>query len=77
MSGITEDEQAKHVEQMLTPELQRIAAMIQAELPEGWGFGLLMFEFSPIPGGPLLWVSNGQRPDMIAAMKEYIERKGG
>ena len=74
---ISEDDQAKHVEQMLTPELQRLAKMIQAELPEGWGFGLLMFEFSEEPGGPLLWVSNAERPQMIAAMKEYVERKGG
>lgn len=77
MSGATEDEILKHVEQMLTPELQEIAGMIQAKLPAGWGFGLLMFEFSEKPGGPLLWVSNAKREQMIAAMREYVERKGG
>lgn len=71
---ISQDEVAKHVEQMLTPELQRLAGMIQGEMPEGWGFGLLMFEFTEKPGGPLLWVSNAERPQMIVAMQEYVDR---
>lgn len=77
MSGITGDERAKHVEKMLTPELQRIAKMIEEQLPEGWGFGLMVFPFSRKPGEPLLLVSNAMREDMIETMREYVAKRGG
>lgn len=67
----------KEVEKMLTPELQALAKMINDKLPEGWGFGLMIFEFNREPGSPLLWVSSGKREDMIENMREYIEQRGG
>lgn len=74
---ITNDQRAKQVEKMMTPELQALAKMIDGQLPDGWGFGLMIFEFAHEPGGPLLWVSSGQREDMMKVMAEYIENRGG
>ena len=74
---ITDDQKAKHVEQMMTPELQAIAKIIDDRIPKDWGFGLILFEFGHEPGGPLLWVSNAKREDMIATMAEYVEKRGG
>lgn len=70
------DDQVKEVEKMLTPELQAMAKEIDGRLPEGWGFGLIIFEFNREPGGPLLWVSSGTREDMIETMREYVEKRG-
>lgn len=67
----------KEVEKMLTPELQSLAKMIEDKLPKGWSFGLMIFEMNYEPDGPLLWVSNARREDMISVMKEYIEQRGG
>lgn len=77
MTDLTDDQVAKEVEKMLTPQLQELAAMIDAKMPKGWGFGLMIFEFNHEPGGPLLWVSNANREDMIENMREYIEKRGG
>jgi hypothetical protein len=71
------DAHVKELEKMLTPELQALAKVIDDSLPDGWGFGLMIFEMNHEPDGPLLWVSNARREDMIEAMKEYIEKRGG
>ncbi len=69
------DKHIKEVEKMLTPELQSLAKMIDDKLPKGWGFGLMIFEMNHEPDGPLLWVSNARREDMINAMKEYVKKR--
>lgn len=37
-------------------------------------FALLVFTPGAIGGSHANWVSNGQRPDMLKAMKELVER---
>jgi hypothetical protein len=41
------------------------------------GFVLLMFEFSKTEGGRVNYISNAARPDMIAAMHEWLARAEG
>lgn len=41
------------------------------------GFVLLIAEFGQIDGGRVNYISNGDRADMIAMMKEYIARAEG
>ena len=40
----------------------------------GIGFALLLFDFGG--KGNLAWISNAQRPDMIKALGEFIEKEG-
>ncbi len=71
-----DDQQVKQIEKMLTPELQAMARMIEGKIPEGWGFGLLIFRFSHKPGEPLLWVSNANREDMMETLREFVKKPG-
>lgn len=41
------------------------------------GFCLLTFEFGKTEGGRVNYISNGERSDMIAAMKEWLARAEG
>lgn len=53
--------------------LQEIGGHIGADLPEGWGFNLLLFEYGV--GGSLFYISSAERADVIAVMREYIRRQ--
>ena len=52
--------------------LKNIADKIKEELPEGFGFALLTFEFNK--EGQLMYISNADRLDIVRAMKEWIEK---
>lgn len=41
-------------------------------LPEGWAFGLVMFQVKP--GGDFLWTSNVDRSMMAIVLKRVIKR---
>lgn len=45
--------------------------------PKRVGFVLLMAEFGKIDGGRVNYISNGERADMIAMMKEWLARAEG
>lgn len=45
--------------------------------PKGVGFVLLSFEFGKVEGGRVNYISNADRADMIAAMKEWLARAEG
>lgn len=45
--------------------------------PKKIGFVLLMAEFGRIDGGRVNYISNGERDDMIAMMKEWLARAEG
>jgi hypothetical protein len=47
-------------------------ARLLAKAFKGFGFTLLVFDFNALNGGRMNYISNAQRPDMIAAMKEFI-----
>lgn len=42
-----------------------------------WGFVLLVAEFDRIEGGRVNYVSNGEREDMVAMLREYLARLEG
>ena len=45
--------------------------------PKRVGFCLLMAEFSKIDGGRVNYISNAERADMIAMVKEWLARAEG
>ena len=52
--------------------LRTLATMIDEQIPDGMGFGLFLYDFGA--GGAMFWISNGQRADMINALKEWIAK---
>jgi hypothetical protein len=56
------------------PLLQELGGRIGSQLPGGWGFTLLLFQFGG-PGGSLFYIANAQREDVIATMREFIRRQ--
>jgi hypothetical protein len=52
--------------------LRELAKFIDKDLPSGWGFTLLLFEFDP--GNSLFYISNAQQEHMLKAMREFIAR---
>jgi len=54
--------------------LSDIGKMIGQSLPEGWGFGLLIFTFGE--DGTMTWISNAAREDMLKAMQEFLRAQG-
>ena len=57
----------------MRPLLNDLAAHIGSELPNGWGFNLLLFTFGE--GGSLFYIANAERADVHAAMRELIKRQ--
>lgn len=53
-------------------KLQEIAKKIKSELPDGYGFCLLTFEFGNEKGREMMYVSNSNREDIAKAMVEWI-----
>ena len=47
-----------------------IAEVIGKQLPKGWGFALMVFEFN---GKESSWISNAQRSDMIKLLRETAD----
>lgn len=55
--------------------LKELGDLIGSQMPMGWGFTLLIFDFNKGPDGSLFYISNAQRDDMVAMMKEFIRLK--
>lgn len=53
--------------------LRTLAGLIDEHVPDGWGFGLLMFDRAV--GGGMFWISSSRREDMIVAMREWIAKQ--
>lgn len=54
--------------------MQEIAKEVQAKLPEGMGFMLMVYEFGDAPDRRALYVSNSSRVDIMRAMVEILEK---
>ncbi len=54
---------------------ERLAKTIDAALPDGCGFALLIVDYGD--KGNLSWISNIERDDMIATMKDFIAASEG
>lgn len=53
---------------------REVAELIASAMPPGVGFALLVFDFGE--GGNLAWMSNAERPSMIAAVREWLDKAG-
>lgn len=60
--------------------MQKIARTVDSMIPEGFGFGVLVFEFDKTgeepSGKEMHWVSNARRDDVARAMQEFVKREG-
>jgi hypothetical protein len=54
--------------------MQRIARLIDIELPDGYGFFVVCFRFNGPPDAPAEYASNARRRDVVHAMREFIKR---
>jgi len=57
--------------------LRTLAALIDEEVPAGWGWGLFLAPFgeheaAPKGTGAVFWISNSERAGMIDAVKGWI-----
>lgn len=50
--------------------MREIAKAVQLRVPEGLGFAVLVFSYG---AGPASYVSNGQRAEMITALREQAD----
>ncbi len=57
-------------------QMQGIGRAVHERIPEGFGFFVMVFPFGGPDEGRANYVSNGQRKDIINAMKEFIIRCG-
>ena len=57
--------------------LRELARAIDATLPDNHGFILLTFPFGNDPGSRVAYVSNANRKEVIAVMKEFIITASG
>ena len=55
-------------------KMQRIARKVDEELPNGYGFVVLTFNFGEGIDNEMMYVSNDNRQDIVKAMKEWIEK---
>lgn len=55
-------------------KMQTIAKKVDDELPEGFGFCVLVFPFGDRPDSQLMYASNADRLDIVKAMEEWIEK---
>ena len=56
-------------------DLQKLAKLLDAQLPYGWGFVFLAFPFGA--GGRMNYIANAARVDVVRAMYEFIEATKG
>ncbi len=72
---------ADPVEQKFRGFMQRLASTVDGMLRKKFkrkiGFTILLFELNEFSGGRVNYISNADRADMIAAMKEWIARQEG
>lgn len=56
--------------------LRTLGRSIKSILPKGWGFSLLIFNYTDqnTDENSLFYISSANRQDVIKAMKEFIER---
>lgn len=54
-------------------QLREMGRNLKAQMPDGWGFALLMFTYGE--GGSLFYLSSGERANMVKVMEEFIARE--
>lgn len=60
---------------MLSRELATgLAKTVEQNIPNGYGFCLLLFPFGKGEGNRMQYISNANREDIVQAMKEWIKK---
>lgn len=57
-------------------QMQKIARLVDEELPQGWGFFVMAFPFGESKGR-MNYVANARREDIVKVMKEFLEKQEG
>jgi predicted hydrocarbon binding protein len=72
---MTEDSRYEVENEQIKALLKELGSNIGKNMPKGWGFNLLIFQY----GGPgsLFYLSSANRSDMIRMMKEFISHEEG
>lgn len=60
--------------ELVKSKMQRIARKVDEELPSGYGFAVLVFNFGEGKDNEMMYVSNAERQDIVKAMEEWIEK---
>ena len=66
--------------QPIETALRELAGQIKPQVPDGFGFTLLMFSYGQTglrgegKAGSMFYISSAQRQDMVQAMKEFVAR---
>ena len=55
--------------------LRSLAKKIGGELPGGWGFMLMLFQFSEATGAPMFDISNADRKDVANVVREWLQEE--
>ena len=72
----------QEVEEKYKAQIRAVAEVLDDFLngttrPRVVGFAVLMFDFGNPTGARMNYISNGERSDMLTAMKEFIARNEG
>lgn len=72
------DERYQVRNEQIERSLRTLAALLDEEVPEDWGWGLFLVPFgvnkaAPEGAGAVFWISNSERAGMIDAVKGWIE----
>lgn len=57
--------------------LKKLANFINGLMPKGWGFTLLIFDYSKDEkdAGSMFYISSAGRKDMVKAMMEFVDKQ--
>lgn len=62
-----------HRNEYVKSKMQKIATKVNEELPVGYGFCVMVFNFGDVKDKEMMYASNANREDIVEAMKEWIE----
>lgn len=58
--------------ELVKEKMKTIAKKVDEELPKGYGFVVLAFNFGEEKDNEMMYVSNANRQDIVKAMEEWI-----
>ena len=65
------------VNDAIKAKLQQLGLWLKGELPPGWGFTLLLFDYADgVPEeSSMFYLSSANRADMAKAMREFLRKQ--
>lgn len=64
----------QEINEYVKRKMGTIAKKIDEEIPNGFGFAVLVFNFGEGKNNEMMYASNANREDIVKAMKEWIEK---